>query len=250
MNKKLQRWLGVGATCIGLVMAVFLGTIAIPTQVQAGAATASHNVVPAPGNNTWTPVTQPQGLTPQQQATWNQDDPYKGTSAHELAIEAKKAFVAQEGKESKPGNQSNASVHIYWFTDLLVLSHADLHSVLLNAWVQGYVSAMTLVCATIGGLLGGPIGALFVGAVCAFILSIVSASILSGMAAAYNAETWYTPFSCGHAGVWYPGSACWYPNARVNSLGYWIATEQVTGFNVLFTWGGVPIAWQANPYSG
>ncbi len=238
-KRKMKRLISI---CL-MVVVVTLGAVAIPHQ--AGATTTPTDAQALSGASVTTNVIPAQGDT-----SWTQAQPGFKNNPHKLAIEAEKALAALEAQQASTGGtgpHTNVSVSVGLFTYLLTLSHADLKSILLTAWVHGYVGAMTALCATLGGVLGGPLGALFLGASCAVALEVEAASIVAAMGAAYNTPTWLVAWWCGAAGH-FNWTAC--PGGTLNAFGYWIYPTYVTGFNILFNWTGIVIAWQPNSVSG
>lgn len=217
---------------VAIVAAITLASVtAVLVQPhQAGAATVTSNVIPKKGDTSWTGIL--------------------GANPHTAAVSAKQAQKSLTACEAQPGASvaaCSASVSVGLFTYLFTMTHADLGNYLYVAYFKGLPYMWSTACGAFATLLFSPIAGLFSAGACGWILGLESDAIIKGMNAAYNHPTWLrawwcTALSTSCSGAW--------PLYFGTVLVGWVYPAFISGFNVLFTWVGIPIAWQENDFSG
>ena len=167
--------------------------------------------------------------------TWNPIVP--GQNVKALVRQAEASFLAAHPGVSistgqKVGSISNnASVSIGVFTALLSLNHGDVGSIITKAFLAGLAAEFAYLCGFLPGFITT--------GVCIFAVAASASYINQLLVNAYNQVTWVADFACGWN--WY----CSTPGAQPTVFG-WIMPVHITGLNILFTWGGIPIGFQYN----
>jgi hypothetical protein len=223
---------------LALTISVAVLAAVVVAPRPAGAATVSSVNGSPPTRVAGQPVGTPD-------LVWTPFDATNGTVDHQ-AKQADKALSKANGD----GTEAPSVICCGWGTVLLVLHHSDVTNLLYTGLSLGAAAFEIYLC----GFLPGWITT----GVCIFAVAALWGSIVSDLWSAEHQVTWEQAWWClnvpsnGYCPADSSGSGLlpFFWDAGGLLGGTWIQPVYVSGLNILFTWVGIPIGFQVNPYSG